>query len=111
MKAQVLHKYDPEMKEKVWVTEQEMGLNDDSVSDKLAITLEVQKGSSANGWSATAMLENLTTNQKLTNISIPNFDTNLNYFTSPLYAVINTAEPASSSKCSNVVIDELFVKS
>ena len=24
MKAQVLHKYDPEMKEKVWVTEQEM---------------------------------------------------------------------------------------
>ena len=24
MKAQVLHKYDPEMKEEVWVTEQEM---------------------------------------------------------------------------------------
>ena len=24
MKAQVLHKYDPEMKEKIWVTEQEM---------------------------------------------------------------------------------------
>ena len=24
MKAQVLHKYDPEMKEAVWVTEQEM---------------------------------------------------------------------------------------
>ena len=24
MKAQVLHKYDPEMKEKVWVAEQEL---------------------------------------------------------------------------------------
>ena len=98
-------------KNSIWVTEQEMGLNDDSVSDKLAITLEVQKGSSANGWSATAMLENLTTNQKLTNISIPNFDTNQDYFSSPLYTVINTSETASSSKCSNIAIDELFIKS
>ena len=94
-----------------WVLEEELGLHDDNTSHNLAITLEIQKGSSASGWSAKAMLENLTRNQKLTNISIPNFDTNLNYFTSPLYAVINTAEPASSSKCSNVVIDELFVKS
>ena len=98
-------------KNSIWVTEQEMGLNDDSVSDKLAITLEVQKGSSANGWSATAMLENLTTNQKLTNISIPNFDTNQEYFSLPLYTVINTSETASSSKCSNIAIDELFIKS
>ena len=98
-------------KNSIWVTEQEMGLNDDSVSDKLAITLEVQKGSSANGWSATAMLKNLTTNQKLTNISIPNFDTNQDYFSSPLYTVINTSETASSSKCSNIAIDELFIKS
>ena len=98
-------------KNSIWVTEQEMGLNDDSVSDKLAITLEVQKGSSANGWSATAMLENLTTNQKLTNISIPNFDTNQDYFSLPLYTVINTSETASSSKCSNIAIDELFIKS
>ena len=98
-------------KNSIWVTEQEMGLHDDSVSDKLAITLEVQKGSSANGWSATAMLENLTTNQKLTNISIPNFDTNQDYFSSPLYTVINTSETASSSKCSNIAIDELFIKS
>ena len=98
-------------KNSIWVTEQEMGLNDDSVSDKLAITLEVQKGSSTNGWSATAMLENLTTNQKLTNISIPNFDTNQDYFSSPLYTVINTSETASSSKCSNIAIDELFIKS
>ena len=98
-------------KNSIWVTEQEMGLNDDSVSDKLAITLEVQKGSSANGWSATAMLENLTTNQKLTNISIPNFDTNQDYFSSPLYTVINTSETASRSKCSNIAIDQLFIKS
>ena len=98
-------------KNSIWVTEQEMGFNDDSVSDKLAITLEVQKGSSANGWSATAMLENLTTNQKLTNISIPNFDTNQEYFSLPLYTVINTSETASSSKCSNIAIDELFIKS
>ena len=98
-------------KNSIWVTEQEMGLNDDSVSDKLAITLEVQKGSSTNGWSATAMLENLTTNQKLTNISIPNFDTNQEYFSLPLYTVINTSETASSSKCSNIAIDELFIKS
>ena len=98
-------------KNSIWVTEQEMGLNDDSVSDKLAITLEVQTGSSANGWSATAMLENLTTNQKLTNISIPNFDTNQEYFSLPLYTVINTSETASSSKCSNIAIDELFIKS
>jgi len=98
-------------KNSIWVTEQEMGLHDDSVSDKLAITLEVQKGSSTNGWSATAMLENLTTNQKLTNISIPNFDTNQDYFSSPLYTVINTSETASSSKCSNIAIDELFIKS
>ena len=98
-------------KNSIWVSEEELGLHDDNISDKLAITLEIQKASTASGWSAIAKLENLTTNQKLTNISIANFDTNQDYFLSPLYAVINTAEPVSSSKCSNIVIDELFIKS
>ena len=98
-------------KNSMWVSEEELGLHDDNISDKLAITLEIQKASTASGWSAIAKLENLTTNQKLTNISIANFDTNQDYFLSPLYAVINTAEPVSSSKCSNIVIDELFIKS
>ena len=98
-------------KNSIWVSEKELGLHDDNISDKLAITLEIQKASTASGWSAIAKLENLTTNQKLTNISIANFDTNQDYFLSPLYAVINTAEPVSSSKCSNIVIDELFIKS
>ena len=98
-------------KNSIWVSEEELGLHDDNISDKLAITLEIQKASTASDWSAIAKLENLTTNQKLTNISIANFDTNQDYFLSPLYAVINTAEPVSSSKCSNIVIDELFIKS
>ena len=87
-------------------------LNDKEFPEKtVKLKEEIQKGSSASGWSAKAMLENLTRNQKLTNISIPNFDTNQDYFSSPLYTVINTSETASSSKCSNIVIDELFIKS